>query len=314
MRFLRHLLLLPLLWVLFGCSGGEPQQPIRLGTNIWPGYEPLYLAQHLDLIKPSDVRLVEYPSASEVIRAFRNRSLEAAALTLDEALLLQQDGIPVSVILVTDISDGGDVIMAREAIADMAALKGKRVAVESSALGAYVISRALEIHNLKLAEIKIKHLEVSAHEAAYRNGEIDAAVTFEPVRTQLIKQGAHEIFTSREMPGEIVDVVVVHNSLLEQPQRLKNLMDGWFGALDYLKNQPQSAAGIIARRLKISPQEVPGSFDGLQLPSREENQRLLAEGGALYTTVKRLSATMQQNGLLRGESSASALIYAGIVN
>lgn len=311
---LHHLLIAPLLIIsLLSCSEA-PQQPIRLGTNVWPGYEPLYLAQHLDLIKPDEVRLVEYPSASEVIRAFRNRSLEAAALTLDEALLLQQDGIPVSVILVMDISAGGDVIMARQEVVDIAALKGKRVGVESSALGAYVIARALEIHGMSLTDIEVRHLEVSVHEAAYRNGEIDAAVTFEPVRTQLLSLGAHEIFNSREMPGEIVDVLVVHRSLLERPTRLVGLMDGWFAALDYLKKQPQSAAAIIARRLNISPAEALGSYARLQLPSRLENQQLLAAQGQLYTTLERLSATMRQNGLLRGESPTAPLLYDAIVN
>ncbi len=314
MSRIRSLLLFPLLLVtLFACSE-EPQQPIRLGTNIWPGYEPLYLAQHLDLIKPEEFRLIEYPSASEVIRAFRNRSLEAAALTLDEALLLQQDDIPVSVVLVTDISDGGDVIMARKEIGDMTALKGKRVAVESSALGGYVIARALELHGMSLNDIEIRHLEVSAHQAAYSSGKVDAAVTFEPVRTQLLNLGAHEIFTSKEVPGEIVDVLVVHNSLLQQTKRLKALIDGWFTALDHLKSQPQSAAAIIASRHKITAAEVLGSFEGLQLPDRRENQRLLAGDGPLFTTVQRLSDSMQENGLLRGEISASALIHDGMVN
>ncbi len=312
MRTYRLLFLLLLL--LLGACSEQQDTPIRLGTNVWPGYEPLYLAQHLELIKPEEVRLIEYPSASEVIRAFRNRSLEAAALTLDEVLLLQQDGIPVSVILVTDISAGGDVIMARKEVIDMATLKGKRVAVESSALGAYVISRALELHGMKLDDIEVKHLEVSAHEAAYRSGEVDAAVTFDPVRTQLLKLGAHEIFNSREMPGEIVDVVVVHNSLLEQPTKVRALLDGWFAALDHLKNQPQSAAAIIAKRLKITPNEVLGSYEGLHLPSRQESRRLLTRDGPLYTTVQRLSATMRHNGLLRGEISAATLIHDGEIN
>ncbi len=312
MRLFRLLFLLPLL--LLGACSEQEGAPIRLGTNIWPGYEPLYLAQHLNHLNQASIRLIEYPSASEVIRAFRNRSLEAAALTLDEALLLQQDGVPVSVILVMDISDGGDVIMARREIADMAGLKGKRVAVESSALGAFVVSRALEIHGMSLEDIEVRHLEVSAHEPAYRKGEVDAAVTFEPVRTQLLAQGAHEIFNSREMPGEIVDVLVVHNTLLQQPNRLKALLDGWFAALDHLNSQPEGAASIIAQRLQITPDEVLRSYRGLQLPSREENRQLLAPNGPLFTTVQRLSATMRQGGLLHTESSAAQLIHDGVVN
>lgn len=313
MKALRLLLLLPLILVLQSCSE-TVTPPLRLGTNVWPGYEPLYLARQLGHIDSKEVRLIEYPSASEVIRAFRNHALDAATLTLDEALLLQQDGIPVSVILVMDISHGGDVIMARSEIADMSALKGKRIAVESGALGAYVISRALEIHGMQLADIDVKHLEVSAHEAAYRNDEVDAAVTFEPVRTQLLNQGAHEIFSSREMPGEIVDVLVVHNDLLEQQKtRLNKLLSGWFKALDELQQNPDSSALILSQRLKVTPAEVLLGYEGLKLPSQEENRKLLAPTGSLHNTIERLSATMQQHGLLRDSSSSTTLIHEGII-
>ncbi len=313
MKVYRLLLLLPLILLLQSCSE-TVTPPLRLGTNVWPGYEPLYLAQQLGYLDNKEVRLVEYPSASEVIRAFRNHSLDAATLTLDEALLLQQDGIPVSVILVIDISHGGDVIMARSEIPDMNALKGKRIAVESGALGAYVISRALEIHGMQLADIHVVHLEVSAHETAYRNGEVDAAVTFEPVRTQLLNQGAREIFSSREMPGEIVDVLVVHNDLLlKQKSRLQQLITAWYKAVDELQQKPDSSALIISQRLKVTPAEVLLGYEGLKLPSLEENSKLLAPTGLLHNTIKRLSATMQQHGLLRDSSSAQTLIHEGMI-
>jgi len=83
---------------LAGC-GVEPAPPLRIGTNVWPGYEPLYLARELGYLDPRSVHLVEYPSASEVIRAFRNHAIEAAALTFDEVLLLTQDGFKPRVVL-----------------------------------------------------------------------------------------------------------------------------------------------------------------------------------------------------------------------
>lgn len=309
MRMLRFTLLLPLLLItLLGCNE-QVEPPIRLGTNVWPGYEPLYLAQNLDLIDPSEIRLIEYSSTSDVIRAFRNNSLEAAALTLDEALLLKQDEVPITVILVTDISNGGDVILARKEIKSFTELKGKNVAVESAALGAFVISRALEIHGMSLADINVKHLDVSAHEIAYKNGWVDAVVTFEPVRTVLLNEGAHELFSSREIPGEIVDVLVVSNPILEQqPGRITALIDGWFGALKHLQQKPEHAAEIMARRQNITPAEVLASYQGLELPSRNANQQLLGSGGTLQNTIQRLSRSMRDSGLLTREISTATLL------
>lgn len=308
------ILILISLFCLISC-GSEPPTRLRLGTNIWPGYEPLYLAQAIGELPKERVRLVEYPSASEVIRAFRNNALEAASLTLDEALLLRQADIPVKVILVHDISDGGDVIMARAGIDGVAGLKGRRVGVESSALGAYVITRALENHGLSVADVKIEHLDVNAHEQAYLKGEVDAVVTFEPVRTKLMNAGASEIFTSREMPGEIVDVLVVRESVLAaQADTLRLLVDAWFEALDYFRAQPQEAAKIMAKRQNISPGEVLASYEGLNLPNRAENIRLLGAGeGGLHTTLVRLSKVLRDNQLLRKDIKVRELTSAELL-
>lgn len=277
------------------------QQPMRIGTNVWPGYEPLYLASSLSNWREQDqIRLVEYPSSSEVLRAFRNNAIEAATLTLDEALALRQAKLPIQIILVMDVSEGGDVILAHPGIDRFDQLKGKRVAVETSALGAYMIIRALEIHNMSLPDIVIEHLDVSSHEAAYRNGLVDAVVTFEPIRTRLLSLGAKELFDSRQIPGEIVDVLVVHQALLrERPHLVRKLLADWFNALDYLQSQPQQAAETMSKRLGLSPSEVLQSYQGLRLPDLRQNHEMLeGETPSLGNTINKLASVMKQNRLL----------------
>lgn len=282
----------PLIWA---------QQPMRIGTNVWPGYEPLYLASSLsDWNQQEQIRLVEYPSASEVIRAFRNKAIEAATLTLDEVLALRQSRLPIRIILVMDVSDGGDVILGQPEISNFNQLKGKRVAVETGALGAYMIIRALEIHNMSLNDIEIDHLDVSSHEAAFSNGQVDAVVTFEPVRTRLISLGAKELFNSRKLPGEIVDVLVVHQAILDdRPELIRQLLEGWFNALDFLRTQPQQAAQIMSKRLGLSADEVLQSYHGLILPTLKQNRAMLeGDTPSLGDTINKLERVMKQNRLL----------------
>ncbi|MEO5341822.1 MAG: ABC transporter substrate-binding protein [Gammaproteobacteria bacterium SHHR-1] len=305
------LMLLALLSLWGGCA--QAGQTLRVGTNLWPGYEPLYLAQ--DIVQPGwdkAIRLVEYPSATEVLRAFRNRAIEAAGLTLDEALLLKQDGVPLRLVLVMDISQGADVIIARPEIPDMAGLRGKRVAVESGALGAYVLTRALELHGLGLDEIDIAHLDVSSHRQAFVSGQVDAVVTFEPVRTQLLNAGGREVFSSREIPGEVVDALVVHEDFLQrQPETVEQLIKGWFQALQLLQQRPDEAAGLIGKRLKLSPREVLDSYAGLYLPSPADNLKLI--GGPtpdLLKTLHKLRQLMRERNLLGDDVDLSQLLSA----
>jgi NitT/TauT family transport system substrate-binding protein len=275
--------------------------PIRLGTNVWLGYEPLYLARELAYFDEKTVKLVDFLSASEAIRAFKNKSIDAAALTLDEAMLLLEHNIPVKIILVHDISDGGDVIMGSPEIRSFEDIVGKRVGVEGSALGAYTLSRALELYGLALENVQLVQLEANEYEKAYQEGHIDAAVTFEPVRTKLLVAGAHELFTSREIPGEIVDVLVVHQDRLEVNQdHIKSLTNGWFRALEYLQKNPDDAAKHMSGRLKITPEQVIQGYAGIKLPSREENIHLLTgESPGLLASAERLQKVMIDNKLLK---------------
>ncbi|MDQ6966158.1 MAG: hypothetical protein Q9M23_04455, partial [Mariprofundaceae bacterium] len=80
------MLLALLLTQLLAACTPAPKPDLRIGTNIWPGYEPLYLARSLGLFKDTGISLIEYPSSTETMRALRHGSIEAGALTLDEAL------------------------------------------------------------------------------------------------------------------------------------------------------------------------------------------------------------------------------------
>lgn len=292
--------LLPLALLGLAACGPQEQAPIRLGTGTWPGYEPLYLAEARGDLPDTDVRLVAYPSSTEVIRALRNRSLEAAALTLDEVLLLLADGVPLKVLLVLDVSNGGDVVLARPGIRKLKDLRGKRVGVESTALGAYMLTRSLQQAGLGIGDVTVHHLDVNTHEQAYLRGDVDAVVTFEPVRTRLLNAGARELFSTRQLPGEIIDVLVAHESVLAaRPQAFRRLVEAWFRNIAFLHEDPDEASRIIARRLKITPPEVLASYRGLTLPDPADNRRLLGgDPPPLQATARRLAQVLLDAALL----------------
>ncbi len=86
---------------------------LRIGTNVWIGSEPLYLARELGRLDAKAVQLVEYPSASEVLRAFRNQAIDGMVISLDELFGLAADGFKPRIVLVVDVSHGADVVVGR---------------------------------------------------------------------------------------------------------------------------------------------------------------------------------------------------------
>ncbi|MCB1724845.1 MAG: ABC transporter substrate-binding protein [Gammaproteobacteria bacterium] len=295
--------------VLGGCDI-EGAHPLRIGTNIWPGYEPLYLARSLGYFRDTGVHLVEMPSASQVIQGIRSRTLEGGALTLDEALGLVADGIDLDVILIMDFSFGGDVLLAKPGIASIDALAGKTIAAETGAVGAILLNAALGTAGLMVDDVRIMPCPVDRHADCY--ADADAVVTFDPAASTLLKLGAQRLFDSREIPGQIVDVLVVRRDAVKaQPSAIRHLVHGYFQARAYLTAQPMEAATRMAPRLGIDADELLESFDGLQLPTLDENRQLLGgEPSRIEQTAADLVELLTRNGLLGRQVSTLGLASA----
>jgi NitT/TauT family transport system substrate-binding protein len=283
-----------------GCAP-QAEPALRIGTNVWLGSEPLYLARELGHLNPQFVQLVEYPSASEVLRAFRNQAIDGMVISLDELFGLVADGLQPRVVLVVDVSNGADVVVGRAGMQSMKDLRGRRVAVESGALGAYVLSRALALNGMQAGDVAVVHLESNEQPRAFEKGQVDGAVTFDPYRSQLLKAGARILFDSTRIPGEIVDLVAVRaNVLTQQPKEVQLLLTGWFKALDYLAREPRDATRRMGIRQQTTGEQFRAALLGLHIPSRAENLAMI--GGptpALAVSGRRLMSLMLEARLLR---------------
>jgi len=295
-----------------GCMR-QPETALRIGTNVWIGSEPLYLARELGRLDAAEVQLVEYPSASEVLRAFRNQAIDGMVISLDELFGLAVDGLQPRVVLVVDVSHGADVVVGRPGMRTMRDLAGKAVAVESGALGAFVLSRALAVSGMQAGDVKVVHLESNEQPGAFEKGQVDGAVTFDPYRTQLLKAGATTLFDSTRIPGEIVDLLAVRASVLDKrPAAVRGLLGGWFGALDYMRRDPRDAARRMGIRQQTSGEQFLEAQRGLHVPTREENLRML--GGAkpeLAVTGRRLMDLMLEARLLRTSLDIEGVLAPG---
>jgi len=311
-RYLCVLACAALLLPLTACMR-EPETAVRIGTNVWIGSEPLYLARELGRLDPAAVQLVEYPSASEVLRAFRNQAIDGMVISLDELFGLAADGLQPRIILVVDVSHGADVVVGRRGMRTMHDLKGKSVAVESSALGAFVLSRALALNGMQAGDVNVVHLESNEQPNAFEKGQVDGAVTFDPYRAQFLRAGAKTLFDSTQIPGEIVDLVAVRATVLERrPKAIQALLTGWFGAIDYMKREPADAARRMGVRQQTTGEQFLEAQKGLHVPSREENLQML--GGAkpeLAVTGRQLMALMVEAKLLRTGIDIEGILAPG---
>ena len=87
---------------------------LRLGTNIAPGSEPLYLAKSKGFLG-SRLKLIPFRSATQVVTALKSGAIDGGTLKLEEALALSSEGVELVIVQVTDISLSGDTLLAQGA-------------------------------------------------------------------------------------------------------------------------------------------------------------------------------------------------------
>ncbi|MGE3772637.1 MAG: ABC transporter substrate-binding protein [Gammaproteobacteria bacterium] len=280
---------------------GDPVEgALTVGAHPFPGYEMLYLARQLGLLDEAVVQLIETPSASANLRALASAVMEGAGLTLDEVLTAQSQGLDLVVVCVVDRSLGTDVVLGGPAVRTLAELAGRRIGVERSATGAVMLDAALAAAGLAPGDVSLISIPSDEHVTHFLAGKVDALVTYDPLRTRLLAGGARELFSSRSIPGRIIDTLALRREVLAaKPRAVRALVDAHFAAREAWVAAPATHAPSIAPRLGLATSQVPAAFAGLELPDRAFNRELFAAGAAKLTEITReLGAVMLRAGLL----------------
>lgn len=286
--------------------------PISIASHIWVGYEPMFLARDENWLDQKQVRLHETTSATDSLQALAEGKVDGAALTLDEVFKARQNGQKITVVMIYNISAGADMLLARAGLTTLAELKGQRIGFEQSSVGELLLSEILLAAGLGRDDIKLLPLSIDKHLDAWQRNELDAVVSYEPVASELLAQGAHKLFDSRQIPNTIIDVLAMRTDLLDShASAIRHLVQSHFKALDHLKRNPQDAAYRMAGHLKLKAADVLPAFKGLVLPDAAYNQRLLAgTTPELLLTARKLSAIMVKSQLLKEDDSLNSLIRA----
>ncbi|MCF8156304.1 MAG: ABC transporter substrate-binding protein [Rhodoferax sp.] len=281
---------------------------LRIAGHPWPGYEPIFFAESQKQLTESVV-LQHFPTIKDSIDAFREGRVDAAMLTLDEALALQAQGMSLQVILVMDVSKGADALVASKGFETLTQLRGKRVGLEPSTLGELMMSMVLDRAGLKRAEIKPVFLAFEEQEAAYGAGKIDALITYEPVVGRLVAKGANKLLSTQDLPESIFDVLVVKTDVAKDyAQALEQTLQGHFWALEQLRRNPWDTAYRMVPHAGVSAEELIESFRGLELPDLIANRRYLSrDSGLLAGVVEKLSAIMLVSGNIKKPVNAANL-------
>jgi len=231
-----------------------------LAVSIYAGWMPWYYAKDQGIIKKWAER---YKIAIEVVEmdyipsveAYVAGQVDAAVMTNMEALAMPaRAGVDTTVVIVGDYSNGNDALLVR-GISDVKGLKGTEVYLVELSVSHYLLVRALEMHGVKESELKVVNTsDADIGPAFIANKSQKAVVTWNPmVMTIAQTPGVSKVFDSSQIPGEILDLLVVNTKVLnEEPRFAEALVGAWYEVMSLMSQRGPEADRAMTAMAKRS--------------------------------------------------------------
>lgn len=299
----------------FPCCNRRPEeadlQRVNIAFQKWVGYGPLYLAQEKGFFKEEGIELVFVDEQLDSARrdAFKQGMLDCEAGTIDLLVSKRAEDTPIVAVVEIDHSLGSDGIVATEDIRTVEDLIGKKVAFARDDVGETFVSYLFHKKGLSLNDMTIVPRRPDDAWLAFLNGEVDAAVTWEPWLSKAAQRpGGHILISTREERDIIIDTLNIRQDIVKNnPELVKGLMRGWFKGVAYCKEHPVEASEIIAKHYDVTPEEYREQVTGLKWDSYEK-QIEEKEADEWFTAFKVISEIKFANGRIRSKPNAAKAI------
>ena len=280
--------------VVAGSAGaGKLNRPLVVAINTWAGHAPGIVANGgLEQLANSiyakkgirvSFKLIEDPSAK--LTALIAGQVDVMWDTVDswarEAGVLQEKGIAARAVIQEDWSRGGDGIVSLKTIESVEDLKGKKIATTQFTPSHWLLLYLLSQSGLSREEKQTieKNLVFTAEAplaaAAFKSANVDAAVTWEPDLTLAVNArpaDAHILISTAAATHIIADVLVARQQVIDTaPETLAAFVAGWFEGIEEMQKNRGAAASVVAKALKLTPDDVDGMLSGLKLTDWADN-------------------------------------------
>ena len=280
---LLHKVVLPIVALSFSLTV-HAAEPLKIGYSDWPGWVAWQVAIDKDWFKEAGVDVkFEWFDYSASMDAFAAGKIDAVLMTNGDALVTGAGGGRSSMIMITDYSNGNDMILAKPGIKTLTDLKGKKVSVEVGLVEHLLLRNGMKKAGMKAGDIDIVNAKTNEMPQMLASKDISAIGAWEPIAGQARKAvpGAKAVYTSADEPGLIYDVLAVNPASVKarraEWQKVVKLWDKVVAYIEDPKTQPD-AVKIMAARSGVSPAEYLSLLKGTKLLTLEEGKKVYVKG------------------------------------
>ncbi|MDH5637611.1 MAG: putative urea ABC transporter substrate-binding protein [Nitrospinota bacterium] len=238
------------------------------------------------------------------------------ATTMDGLAIPAVGGVDTTVLIVGDYSNGNDGILIknpRRKKLGPKSLKGKKVMLVELSVSHYLLARALDKNGMSERDLKVVNTSDADIGALFSTGaDGTSVVTWNPILMSARNEpGAHMVFDSSMIPGEIVDTLLVRTNMPEGCK--KAIVGAWFETMGIMSGRGNSSKEALAFMAKFSGStlaEFKAQLDATHMFYNPRDAAGFAKGAMFKKTMDEVRKFSFDHGLFG--QGASSVDFVGI--
>jgi len=241
-------------------SAAESKTDFRIGWSIYAGWMPWPYAEQAGIVKKwadkygIEIDIVQVNDYVESVNQYTAGQLDGVTVANMDALTIPAaGGKDTSAIIVGDYSNGNDGVLLKGS-SNLADIKGRQVNLVELSVSHYLLARALESVKLKMTDVRTVNTADADIAGAFTSPDVTAAVAWNPqLLTMKQVKGANEVFSSADIPGEILDLLVVDTATLKANPNLGKALAGiWYETVALMMQQDEKGAEARAAMARLA--------------------------------------------------------------
>src|SRR5258707_5721883 len=173
--------------------------PLTVGYSDWPGWVAWQVAIDKGWFKEAGVDVAfEWFAYSASMDAFAAGKIDANLMTNGDTMVTGSGGGKGIMVMLTDYSNGNDMIVGKPGIKSIKDLKGKKVGLEVGVVEHLLLLHALQEAGMKEKDVKLVNAKTNETPQVLSSGQVDAIGAWQPVTGEAMKSlpGSKTIYTA----------------------------------------------------------------------------------------------------------------------
>ena len=217
----------------------------KVAWSIYVGWMPWQYAEESGILKKwadaydIEIELVQMDYIASV-EAYVSGQVDACVMTNMECLNMPAaSGVDSTALIIGDYSNGNDALLVRDGL-KVKDLAGEEVSLVELSVSHYLLARALEKNGMSEDDVRVLNTSDSDIGPIFvSNKSQKAVVTWNPIVMEIEQTpGVSKIFTSADIPGEVIDMMVVNTKTLNKNPNLgKALTGAWYETMSVMSRR-----------------------------------------------------------------------------